>query len=135
MNIKINVSQDGMGMLYLRPVKQSYIDQIINFKPIERKIILEDAAGTSGLQARRHESELKLQSTEVNLEKLDINLNNLIEQKRSLSRQSRQAERYEHLSQTIKFYQSVLLLSEWKENIENIKVLNIKYDITNNNLM
>ena len=31
MNIKINVSQDNMGMLYLRPVKQSYIDQIINY--------------------------------------------------------------------------------------------------------
>ena len=31
MNIKINVSQDGMGMLYLRPIKQSYIDQIINY--------------------------------------------------------------------------------------------------------
>mgnify|MGYP005996660517 FL=1 len=31
MNIKINVSQDNMGMLYLKPVKQSYIDQIINY--------------------------------------------------------------------------------------------------------
>lgn len=31
MKIKINVSQDGMGMLYLRPIKQSYIDQIIEY--------------------------------------------------------------------------------------------------------
>ncbi len=31
MKIKINVTQDDMGMLYLRPVKQSYIDQIITY--------------------------------------------------------------------------------------------------------
>ena len=45
-----------------------------------------------------------------------------------MSRQSRQAERYENLSQTIKFYQSILLLSEWKENIESIKDYNIKIE-------
>ena len=119
-DISILFYDSGSGPRSSSIISQGNIDQIINFKPIERKIILEDAAGTSGLQARRHESELKLQSTEINLDKLEINLNNLIEQKRSLSRQSRQAERYEHLSQTIRFYQSVLLMSEWKENIHNI---------------
>ena len=131
-DVSILFYDSGSGPRSSSIISQGNIDQIINFKPIERKIILEDAAGTSGLQARRHESELKLQSTEVNLEKLDINLNNLIEQKRSLSRQSRQAERYEHLSQTIKFYQSVLLLSEWKENIENIKENKQKLEFNQN---
>ena len=106
-DVSILFYDSGSGPRSSSIISQGNIDQIINFKPIERKIILEDAAGTSGLQARRHESELKFQSTEVNLEKLEINLNNLIEQKRSLSRQSRQAERYENLSQTIKFYQSI----------------------------
>ncbi|MBD22207.1 MAG: hypothetical protein CL572_00880 [Alphaproteobacteria bacterium] len=127
-DVSILFYDSGSGPRSSSIISQGNIDQIINFKPIERKIILEDAAGTSGLQARRHESELKLQSTEVNLEKLEINLNNLIEQKRSLSRQARQAERYEHLSQTIKFYQSILMLSEWKENIENIKEYNLKIE-------
>ena len=94
-DVSILFYDSGSGPRSSSIISQGNIDQIINFKPIERKIILEDAAGTSGLQARRHESELKLQSTEINLEKLEINLNNLIEQKRSLSRQSRQAERYE----------------------------------------
>ena len=127
-DVSILFYDSGSGPRSSSIISQGNIDQIINFKPIERKIILEDAAGTSGLQARRHESELKLQSTEINLEKLEINLNNLVEQKRSLSRQSRQAERYENLSQTIKFYQSILLLSEWKENIESIKDYNIKIE-------
>ena len=127
-DISILFYDSGSGPRSSSIISQGNIDQIINFKPIERKIILEDAAGTSGLQARRHESELKLQSTEINLDKLEINLNNLIEQKRSLSRQSRQAERYEHLSQTIRFYQSVLLMSEWKENIQNITEHKLKIE-------
>ena len=76
---------------------------LINSKPIDRKIILEDAAGTSGLQARRHESELKLLATEDNLEKIDINLNNLKDQKRDLSRQARQAEKYEQISDLLPY--------------------------------
>ena len=80
-DVSILFYDSGSGPRSSSIISQGNIDQIINFKPIERKIILEDAAGTSGLQARRHESELKLQSTEVNLEKLEINLNNLIEQK------------------------------------------------------
>ncbi len=119
-DISILFYDSGSGPRSSSIISQGNIDQIINFKPIERKIILEDAAGTSGLQARRHESELKLQSTEINLEKLEINLNNLIDQKKSLSRQARQADRYEQISENIKFYQSILIFSEWKTIINNI---------------
>ena len=119
-DVSILFYDSGSGPRSSSIISQGNIDQVINYKPIDRKIILEDAAGTSGLQARRHESELKLQSTELNLEKLEINLNNLDDQKRTLSRQARQAERYENLSQSIKFYQSVLTFSEWQENIVKI---------------
>ena len=60
-DISILFYDSGSGPRSSSIISQGNIDQIINFKPIERKIILEDAAGTSGLQARRHESELKLQ--------------------------------------------------------------------------
>ena len=89
-DISLLFYDSGSGPRSSSIIGQGNIDQIINSKPIDRKIILEDAAGTSGLQARRHESELKLQATEDNLEKIDINLNNLHDQKRDLSRQARQ---------------------------------------------
>ena len=135
-DVSILFYDSGSGPRSSSIISQGNIDQVINYKPIDRKIILEDAAGTSGLQARRHESELKLQSTELNLEKLEINLNNLDDQKRALSRQARQAERYESLSQSIKFYQSVLTFSEWQENIikidkENKKINEIKESLKN----
>ena len=86
-DVSIMFYDSGSGARSSSIISQGNIDQIINFKPIDRKIILEDAAGTSGLQARRHESELKLQSTEGNLEKIDLNLNNLYENQKNLSRQ------------------------------------------------
>ena len=58
----------------------SNIDQVINYKPIERKIILEDS-WYIGLRQRRR-IRLKLQSTDINLEKVQINLDNLFDQKK-----------------------------------------------------
>ena len=120
-DINILFSDAGSGPRSSSIISQGNIDQIINFKPIERKIILEEAAGISGLQARRRESELKLQSTEQNLEKIDINLNGLIEQKKALSRQVRQVDRYEKLSGSISFYESILIFSGWKDAVESLE--------------
>jgi len=121
-DVSIMFYDSGSGARSSSIISQGNIDQIINYKPIDRKIILEDAAGTSGLQARRHESELKLHSTEANLEKIDLNLNNLHDSQKSLSRQSRQAERYEEISREIKYLQSTLLFLDWKRIEENIKI-------------
>ena len=119
-DVSILFYDSGSGARSSSIIGQGNIDQIINFKPIERKIILEDAAGTSGLHARRHESELKLQATEVNLEKIDLNLNSLYENQKNLSRQARQADRYEQISRDIKEYQSKLIFLEWKKIEENL---------------
>ena len=119
-DVSVLFYDSGSGPRSSSIITQGNIDQVINYKPIERKIILEDAAGISGLQARRRESELKLQSTDINLEKVQINLDNLFDQKKSLSRQARQAERYESLSKSIKFYESLLIFSEWKDLKNNL---------------
>ena len=119
-DVSVLFYDSGSGPRSSSIITQGNIDQVINYKPIERKIILEDAAGISGLQARRRESELKLQSTDINLEKVQINLDNLFDQKQSLSRQARQAERYESLSKSIKFYESLMVFSEWKDLKNNL---------------
>ena len=121
-DVSIMFYDSGSGARSSSIISQGNIDQIINYKPIDRKIILEDAAGTSGLQARRHESELKLHSTETNLDKIDLNLNNLYDNQKNLSRQARQAERYEEISKEIKYLQSTLLFLDWKKIEENIRI-------------
>ena len=129
-DVSVFFSDTGSGSRSSSVIGQGNIDQIINFKPIERKIILEDAAGISGLQARRRESELKLEATANNLERLDDILKNLEFQMRTLKRQSRQAEKYEQLTNSIKRNEHLLLFLEWKELDEKsneVKVLFADY--------
>src|SRR5690348_13239174 len=52
-------------------VSQGRIGAIINAKPIERRGLLEEAAGIAGLHSRRHEAELRLKGAETNLTRLD----------------------------------------------------------------
>src|SRR5437016_756060 len=48
-------------------VSQGRVGALIAAKPTERRLLLDEAAGTAGLHARRHEAELKLQAAETNL--------------------------------------------------------------------
>src|SRR5256884_8655900 len=52
-------------------VSQGRVGALIEAKPAERRLLLEEAAGTTGLHARRHETELRLKGAEDNLLRLD----------------------------------------------------------------
>ena len=52
-------------------VRQGQISELIAAKPQNRRLILEEAAGVSGLHGRRHEAELRVRAAEANLERLD----------------------------------------------------------------
>ena len=115
-DVNILFSDSGSGPRSSSIISQGNIDQIINFKPLERKTILEDAAGISGLQTRRHDSELKLNATEKNLERIGDNISILEKQKQSLKRQSRQAENYQKISDQINYNQKKLFYFQWKNS-------------------
>jgi len=94
-------------------VSQGRIGTIINAKPTQRRGLLEEAAGITGLQARRHEAELRLRAAEANLERLEDIVGALEEQHRVLKRQARQATRYRNLSDHIKRHEAILLHLRW----------------------
>src|SRR6202023_716860 len=89
-------------------VHQGRIGEIIQAKPEQRRRVLEEAAGISGLHARRHEAELRLRAAEHNLERLQEVINQLAGQIEALKRQSRQAVRYRALSQQIRKAEATL---------------------------
>ncbi|MFY7779580.1 MAG: AAA family ATPase, partial [Tagaea sp.] len=68
-------------------VSQGRIGALIQAKPAERRQILEEAAGITGLHSRRHEAELKLRGAEQNLARLDDVLTTLATQLDSLKKQ------------------------------------------------
>ncbi|MFA6280280.1 MAG: chromosome segregation protein SMC [Bdellovibrionales bacterium] len=96
-------------------VGQGQIDALIRSKPQDRRQILEEASGTAGLQARRHEAELKLKGAETNLTRVDDVLRTLDTQLRSLKQQVKQASRYRNLADHIRKTEAALLHLRWLE--------------------
>lgn len=96
-------------------VGQGEIGKVINAKPVERRSLLEEAAGITGLHSRRHEAELRLRAAETNLERLDDVMQSMETQLRGLKRQARQATRYRNLSGHIRKAQALLLYLRWTD--------------------
>ena len=101
-------------------VRQGQINELISAKPSNRRKILEEAAGISGLHTRRHEAELRLRAAETNLSRLDDILGQIESQLLSLRRQSRQAARYKRLAGEIFEYKALLWLKRWNTAIETL---------------
>ena len=83
-------------------VSQGRITEIIKAKPLERRLILEDSAGISGLFVRRHEAELKLRAADNNLQRIDDVMGSMQSRLNNLKRQVQQANRYRNLSAQIR---------------------------------
>ncbi|HEX9837008.1 MAG TPA: chromosome segregation protein SMC [Alphaproteobacteria bacterium] len=96
-------------------VSQGRIGAIVSAKPADRRHLLEEAAGITGLHSRRHEAELRLSAAETNLTRLDDVIKALDEQLRGLKRQARQATRYRNLSEHIRRAEAILLHWRWKD--------------------
>src|SRR5215471_15286448 len=89
-------------------VHQGRIGEIIQAKPEQRRRVLEEAAGISGLHARRHEAELRLHAAEQNLVRVEDVLGQLATQVDGLKRQARQAVRYRTVSQQVRTAEAAL---------------------------
>ena len=96
-------------------VRQGQISELINAKPKARRRILEEAAGISGLYARRHEAELKLNGAEQNLLRVDDVLESLAQQLSVLTRQAKQAARYREIGEELRRAEGQLLYRRWRE--------------------
>ena len=96
-------------------VSQGKISGIISAKPVERRLLLEEAAGISGLHARRKDAEQKLRAAEANLTRLAEILSEQEQRAAQLRRQARAAERYRKLTDQIRSVEARLLHARWVE--------------------
>ncbi|GBQ83215.1 chromosome segregation protein SMC [Gluconacetobacter johannae DSM 13595] len=90
-------------------VSQGRVSALVNARPEERRSILEEAAGITGLHARRHEAELKLRATETNLSRADDLRVQLEGHLDNLRDQSQQARRYREISSGLREAETTLL--------------------------
>ncbi len=94
-------------------VHQGRIGEIIQAKPEQRRRVLEEAAGISGLHARRHEAELRLRAAEQNLARLEDVIGQLAAQMDALKKQARQAVRYRAVAQQVRQAEATLFHLRW----------------------
>ena len=94
-------------------VHQGRIGEIIQARPDQRRRVLEEAAGISGLHARRHEAELRLKAAEHNLTRVEYVIGQLATQVASLKTQARQAVRYRNVSEQVRRTDALLLHVRW----------------------
>jgi chromosome segregation protein len=90
-------------------ISQGRVGALVNARPDERRALLEEAAGITGLHARRHEAELKLKAAEQNLSRADDLKGQIEGRLAELKRQARQASRYRNLSGNIRAAEAELL--------------------------
>ncbi len=90
-------------------VSQGRVSSLVSARPEDRRLVLEEAAGITGLHARRAEAETKLRAAEANLERAEERRGGLERQLAGLRSQARQAARYRTLSTTVGEAEAALL--------------------------
>ncbi len=105
-------------------ISQGRIGALVTAKPTDRRAVLEEAAGISGLHVRRHEAELRLAAAENNLKRADELRRQQERQLANLQKQAEEATRYKLISDEIKkieagFYYLKLLEIDKEIHIEN----------------
>ena len=112
-------------------ISQGRIGTLVTAKPTDRRSILEEAAGISGMHVRRHESELRLNSAENNLRKADELRRQQEKQLENLKKQAAEASKYRFISEEIKKIEAGLYyikLKEIEKEIESTKRITSESD-------
>jgi len=128
-------------------ISQGRIGQLVTSKPIERRAILEEAAGISGIHARRQEAETRLNAAENNLKRADELKKQQQKQLDNLKKQAEEATKYKEISSEIKKVESGLyylkiqeIEKDKKQIVEKLSELDdeisaINIDFNNNNTL
>ena len=112
-DVQLLFADQASGARSTALVSQGHIGRVVSAKPTERRKLLEEAAGITGLNSRRHEAELRLKGAETNLERLDDIMITLDAQMQSLRKQVRQATRYRNLNDHIRKAEATLFFIRW----------------------
>tara|TARA_B100001057_G_scaffold99278_1_gene96068 strand:+ start:483 stop:2879 length:2397 start_codon:yes stop_codon:yes gene_type:complete len=105
-------------------ISQGRIGALVTAKPTDRRAILEEAAGISGLHVRRHEAELRLGAAENNLKRADELRRQQEKQLANLQKQAEEASKYKNISDEIKKIEAGLYYLKLLEIDNEIRIEN-----------
>ena len=105
-------------------ISQGRIGALVTAKPVDRRAILEEAAGIAGLHVRRHEAELRLDAAENNLKRADELRKQQEKQLANLQKQAEEATKYKVISEEIKKIEAGLYYLRLKDIDHEMKLEN-----------
>ncbi len=104
----------GLGPRSYAIIEQGTISRIIEARPEELRVFLEEAAGVSKYKDRRKETEARIRDTRDNIARLDDLIGEIDKRLQTLQRQARTAERYRSLREEARRYKAELLALRWQ---------------------
>ncbi|MFT5542758.1 MAG: chromosome segregation protein [Glaciecola sp.] len=114
----------GLGPRSYAIIEQGMISKLIESRPQELRIFVEEAAGISKYKERRRETENRIKHTKENLERLEDVRSELGEQLNKLNRQASAANRYKQLKATERELKAQLAVVRWLKQNEQINLAN-----------
>ena len=106
-DIQDMLREQRVGAQTYATIEQGRIDQILNAKPKDRRLIIEEAAGIAGFKHKRRLAELKLEATQANLLRVNDIVVEVARQIGSLKRQAAKARRYGRLREELRLKESI----------------------------
>jgi len=111
----------GLGPRSYAIIEQGMISRLIDAKPEELRIYLEEAAGISKYKERRRETETRIRHTRENLDRLNDIIEEIIKRIEHLQRQAKAAERYKELKAAERQAKTELLALRWQAHQEEVQ--------------
>ena len=116
----------GLGSRSYAIIEQGTISRMVEAKPDELRVHIEEAAGVSKYKERRNETETRMKHTRENLERLDDLRDEVEKQIKHLQKQAEKAEKYAGLKQQERQYKLELLAMRWNTYHQAVKQLDEK---------
>jgi chromosome segregation protein len=113
----------GLGGAHYAIIEQGRIGQILSSKPLDRRALIEEAAGITKFKSRKRAVELKLESAKQNLTRLNDIISEVERQVNSLKRQAQRARRYRRLREEMRSLLKVVFTADYyrlNESIERV---------------
>ncbi len=112
----------GLGPRSYSIIEQGMVSRIVESRPEDLRVLIEEAAGISKYKARRRDTENRMRHTMENLSRVDDIVGELETQLRRLKRQANSAERYKKHKEELRDYQHWLTVLKWSELDEQLQL-------------
>src|SRR5262245_50040074 len=119
----------GLGAAHYAIIEQGRIGQALSAKPLDRRSMIEEAAGISKFKMRQHAAELKLEASKNNLSRISDIITEIERQQNSLKRQAQRARRYKRLKQEMRDLMRAVYVVDFRTSSKKLTELDAALQI------